>query len=76
MIAVELNNGHPEDRLFWFGGGGDLTPALLYDEDAKHFHSTIQHACETAGGSNAQQYYPKFKVRLAHSLPLRRGCRS
>ncbi|CAK9169881.1 unnamed protein product [Ilex paraguariensis] len=26
-------------RQWWFGGGTDLTPAYLCEEDAKHFHS-------------------------------------
>ncbi|KAG8735650.1 Coproporphyrinogen-III oxidase [Ceratobasidium sp. 414] len=30
---------------WWFGGGSDLTPTYLYEEDCKHFHQTIQRAC-------------------------------
>jgi len=30
----------------WFGGGADLTPHYLFDEDAEHFHRTLQGACE------------------------------
>ena len=26
----------------WFGGGADLTPYYLYEEDAAHFHRTLQ----------------------------------
>lgn len=26
-------------RQWWFGGGTDLTPAYIFDEDVKHFHS-------------------------------------
>ena len=26
----------------WFGGGADLTPCYLYDEDARHFHSVLR----------------------------------
>jgi coproporphyrinogen III oxidase len=29
----------------WFGGGADLTPYYLYDEDAVHFHSVWKSAC-------------------------------
>lgn len=28
----------------WFGGGSDLTPWYLFDEDARHFHSGHQHS--------------------------------
>ncbi|KAL0577814.1 Coproporphyrinogen-III oxidase [Marasmius crinis-equi] len=41
-----------EDRkiiAWWFGGGADLTPSYLYDEDAIHFHNTHKTACEKAG---------------------------
>ncbi len=30
----------------WFGGGMDLTPHYLFDEDAVHFHRTLQAVCE------------------------------
>lgn len=30
----------------WFGGGADLTPYYLYEEDARHFHSVLRMTCE------------------------------
>ena len=36
---------YPIDR-WWFGGGCDLTPYYLDEEDAKHFHSTLKSACD------------------------------
>lgn len=30
----------------WFGGGADLTPSYLVDEDARHFHATLKRACD------------------------------
>lgn len=30
----------------WFGGGQDLTPYYLFEEDAKHFHSVCKKACD------------------------------
>jgi coproporphyrinogen III oxidase len=30
----------------WFGGGQDLTPYYLFDEDATHFHSICKKACD------------------------------
>jgi coproporphyrinogen III oxidase len=30
----------------WFGGGQDLTPYYLYEDDAKHFHQTCKTACD------------------------------
>ena len=30
----------------WFGGGQDLTPYYLFDEDAMHFHTVCKEACD------------------------------
>ncbi|MES2431063.1 MAG: oxygen-dependent coproporphyrinogen oxidase [Bacteroidota bacterium] len=30
----------------WFGGGTDLTPYYLFEEDAKHFHQTYKTICD------------------------------
>jgi coproporphyrinogen III oxidase len=42
---------------WWFGGGCDLTPSYLYEEDAVHFHHTIKAACDPHGAA----LYPEFK---------------
>ncbi|KAF2755189.1 hypothetical protein EJ05DRAFT_125462 [Pseudovirgaria hyperparasitica] len=44
-------------NAWWFGGGCDLTPAYLFDEDAIHFHKTIKDACD----KHDKNYYPRFK---------------
>ncbi len=41
----------------WFGGGSDLTPFYLFDEDATHFHRTLRAACDR----HDPTYYPRFK---------------
>lgn len=41
----------------WFGGGSDLTPYYLFDEDAVHFHSVLRDVCT----KHDSQYYPRFK---------------
>ncbi len=41
----------------WFGGGSDLTPYYLYDEDAAHFHRVLKTTCDT----HSPEYYPRFK---------------
>jgi len=43
----------------WFGGGQDLTPYYLFDEDAKHFHSV----CKTACDAHDPEFYPNYKKR-------------
>jgi len=41
----------------WFGGGADLTPYYLFEEDAVHFHKTLKEACDR----HHPEFYPKFK---------------
>jgi coproporphyrinogen III oxidase len=41
----------------WFGGGQDLTPYYLFEEDATHFHQT----CKTACDKHNSEFYPKYK---------------
>lgn len=41
----------------WFGGGTDLTPYYLFEEDAKHFHQTYKNVCDSFDAS----FYPAFK---------------
>lgn len=41
----------------WFGGGQDLTPYYLFDEDAIHFHQT----CKTACDQHDVAFYPLYK---------------
>lgn len=42
----------------WFGGGTDLTPYYLIEEDARHFHTTYKEVCDHFDPS----FYPTFKV--------------
>ena len=41
----------------WFGGGQDLTPYYLFEEDAIHFHQT----CKTACDKHNTDFYSKYK---------------
>jgi coproporphyrinogen III oxidase len=41
----------------WFGGGSDLTPYYLYEEDATHFHRVWKSVCDRHDAT----YYPRFK---------------
>ena len=41
----------------WFGGGTDLTPYYLFDEDAVHFHRSLKSVCD----AHSPSYYPAFK---------------
>jgi coproporphyrinogen III oxidase len=48
----ELSNGQN-----WFGGGIDLTPAFVFEEDGRFFHQSLKNACE----SYDSQCYNTFK---------------
>jgi len=41
----------------WFGGGQDLTPYYLFEEDATHFHKICKDACD----KHHPEFYPKYK---------------
>ncbi len=43
----------------WFGGGQDLTPYYLFEEDAEHFHRTCKLACDR----HDPKFYPEYKQK-------------
>ena len=43
----------------WFGGGQDLTPYYLFEEDAKHFHRVCKSACD----KHNKNFYKDYKKR-------------
>ncbi|KAF1827225.1 uncharacterized protein K489DRAFT_385887 [Dissoconium aciculare CBS 342.82] len=53
----ETANSDGSTNAWWFGGGTDLTPSYLFDEDAIHFHRTVKDACD----AHDRAYYPRFK---------------
>ncbi len=55
MFELYDTDGMMRDR--WFGGGTDLTPYYLFEEDAIHFHSTYKNACDKFD----EKLYPLFK---------------
>lgn len=44
-------------QTWWFGGGADLTPSYLYEEDAKLFHKCHKDALD----KHDTALYPKYK---------------
>jgi coproporphyrinogen III oxidase len=48
----EMSNG-----TWWFGGGIDLTPHYVNEEDARFFHRQLKAACD----AHHPSYYPGFK---------------
>ena len=55
MFELYDDNDNLCDR--WFGGGTDLTPYYLFEEDAVHFHQTYKDTCDQFDSS----FYPAFK---------------
>ncbi|KAM4628627.1 oxygen-dependent coproporphyrinogen-III oxidase, mitochondrial [Polymixia lowei] len=53
-FEIEEEDG---SKQWWFGGGTDLTPTYINEEDAFHFHNTLKEACN----KHHSQYYPDFK---------------
>jgi coproporphyrinogen III oxidase len=56
---VRMFMAHKPDggKVFWFGGGMDLTPYYGFEEDVKHFHQ----ACKDALAPFDPSLHPKFK---------------
>lgn len=54
----ELYNEHDKVIDRWFGGGTDLTPYYLFEEDAKHFHKTYKNVCDQFDA----HFYPAMKL--------------
>lgn len=53
----ETANPDGSSRSWWFGGGSDLTPCYVFDEDAIFFHKNLKEACD----KHDKEYYPRFK---------------
>lgn len=53
----ELYNEKDEVIDRWFGGGTDLTPYYLFEEDARHFHQTYKDVCDRFDPG----FYSRFK---------------
>ena len=43
--------------VWWFGGGYDLTPYYVFEDDARHWHATARAACAPFGA----EVYPAHK---------------
>ncbi|MEM8927899.1 MAG: oxygen-dependent coproporphyrinogen oxidase [Bacteroidota bacterium] len=43
----------------WFGGGQDLTPYYLFEEDAQHFHSVCKRTCD----AHDPEFHVQYKKR-------------
>lgn len=55
---IHMNTRHIVTKRSWFGGGIDLTPCILNNEDTEFFHKVLQECCDKFN----RNYYPKFKA--------------
>ncbi len=50
--------GGGQEPVRWFGGGIDLTPHYIFEEDARYFHQHLKNVC----GQFSPDLYPRFKT--------------
>ena len=57
--------------VWWFGGGTDITPSYVNEEDMKHFHGTYKEVCD----KHDPEFYPQVQTVgrpiLCHPAPQR-----
>jgi len=56
-VRFFTTTGDGNQRVWWFGGGMDLTPYYGFEEDAQHFHQTCRNALNPFGA----ELHPRFK---------------
>ena len=56
-VRFFTTTGESNQRVWWFGGGMDLTPYYGFEEDAQHFHQTCRNALDPFGSD----LHPRFK---------------
>lgn len=57
IIHMNIRYFEIDSGEHWFGGGIDLTPHYVVEEDAVYFHQKLKECCD----SYDKNYYPKFK---------------
>jgi coproporphyrinogen III oxidase len=50
--------GPGKEPVRWFGGGIDLTPHYVFEEDARYFHAYLKSVCD----SYNKDFYHRFKT--------------
>ncbi len=53
----QSSNNKQQAQTWWFGGGIDLTPHYVVEEDACYFHQKLKDACD----KHNPAFYPEFK---------------
>jgi len=58
IIHMNIRYFEMDNGVWWFGGGIDLTPHYVVDDDATFFHTQLKNVC----GVSDINYYTKFKA--------------
>ena len=58
IIHMNIRYFELNEQIRWFGGGIDLTPHYVIDEDAKFFHQQLKNVCDT----HHPNFYADFKT--------------
>ncbi len=58
IIHMNIRYFEMNEEIKWFGGGIDVTPHYIFEEDARFFHSRIKEICNRFSPS----FYPEFKT--------------
>lgn len=56
-FKLSAGNLKINDKQQWFGGGIDLSPVYIDEDDARFFHRQLKNVCDAHDSS----YYPEFK---------------
>lgn len=58
IIHMNIRYFELNEQIRWFGGGIDLTPHYVIEEDAAYFHRSLKAVCDR----HSEDFYQKFKV--------------
>jgi coproporphyrinogen III oxidase len=64
LVESKSTTGERETTktLAWFGGGSDLTPYYLFDDDITFFHKQLYNLCNEHSDANDMINYKKMKM--------------
>lgn len=57
IIHMNIRYFETDNGVYWFGGGIDLTPHYVVEEDAKYFHQKLKAVCDTTH----PEFYDRFR---------------
>lgn len=57
IIHMNVRYFETSPKIWWFGGGIDLTPHIIIKEKARLFHTALKKVCDR----HNEKFYPKFK---------------